>query len=88
MYSEKLQHVSTNERLSVIAAHRARERRAIARARRLNDQLGHPAAARPMATPASEPVITSRRNERRGLLGSNFAVVSADGISVQDLPDS
>ena len=55
---------------------------------RLNDQLGHPAAARPMATPVSEPVITSRRNERRGLLGSNFAVVSADGISVQDLPDS
>ena len=55
---------------------------------RLNDQLGHPAPARRMATPISEPVITSPGNERRCLLGSNFAVVSADCISAQDLPDS
>ena len=55
---------------------------------RLNEQLGHPATARPVATPISEPVITSPGNERRCLLGSNFAVVSADGISAQDLPDS
>jgi hypothetical protein len=48
----------------------------------------HPATAHPIAMPISEPVITSPRNERRSLLGSNFAVVSADGISAQDLPDS
>jgi hypothetical protein len=35
---------------------------------RLNDQLGHPATARPMATPISEPVITSQ--------GMNAAVYS------------
>ena len=28
---------------------------------RLNDQLGHPAAARPMPAPIGEPVITSPR---------------------------
>ena len=55
---------------------------------RLNDQLGHPAAARLMAAPIGEPVITSPGNERRCLLGSNFAVVSGDGGSAQDLPDS
>ena len=55
---------------------------------RLNDQLGAPATARPVATPVSEPVITSPGNERRCLLAGNFAVVSADGSGAQDLPDS
>jgi hypothetical protein len=87
-YSQKLQYVSTNERLSVIAAHRVCERHAIARARPPNDQPGHPATAHLIAMPISEPVITLPGNERRSLLASNFVVVSADGISAQDLPDS
>jgi hypothetical protein len=55
---------------------------------RLNNQLGHPARCPSDGDADQRACYHVAENEPRCLLGSNFAVVSADGISAQDLPDS